>query len=797
MDNLNGRQTEFTNLLLDEEQFKTIKHYSEVLNVSEKTIKKDLIAIEKYLNKFKVQLEKKHSMGIMIKDVRKAKLLLHNNLQIQESKNKKISINERRIEIIKEMLIKPHNITSIQKLSEKYYVSKTSIINDFKYIEKWLSLFKLTLEKTVEGTQVKGLEVSIRRAICSLLFEYSNTKKNENTVEELAARLDVVTLNGLSELFEKDKIIYVNRLLLDLEKKYNCKIDEPYYTNLLTHILISMERGSTGKFILKKEKVGDFKSEKDYKEAVLCIDKINNDFGMKLDEAEVYYLYQYFVSFGLIKEVAESQDKVLNKLDYVSIEFRNMMTKCIEEILQINITNDKDIMYKLLLHIRPMLNRMEYDIQISNPLINEIREQYPILLNVCKAAALMVSYQLKQKVIPMDEIGYLAVYYQLGLENSYIKKRILVVCHSGYGTSQLLRTKLNRYFPELEIVDNVSSSRIKNRNVDDIDFVVTTVPLEFQSKPYILVSTFLNEYDIKNISDFLLNNKNKHERKKVTTKLIGEYLQEELVYFNISESDVKKEINKNYKTCVAFNEINIDRNLKIQLGFHKSECILGLSINDIENNEKQLTFYIAVENIELMTHMLKEIINFDIKENYANYLRKCTKKKDVKQYFALNSKGGGEMDINLAKVIKKETIKLNMEATTKDEALKELTELLYDAGVLSDKEAFLKDVYYRETLGATGIGNKIAIPHGKSKFVNKTSIAFGKAKADIKWESLDDEPVHFIILFAVTESDKDSVHVRLLSKVAGKLGDDEVCESLLNAATPEEVYEIFTREEEF
>ena len=254
MYNLNARQIEFINLLLDEKQYKPIKYYTEFLNVSDKTLKKDLVVIEEYLNKYNVELDKKHSIGIMIKDVMNAKLILHNTLQSQESKNKKISINDRRIEIIKHMLIDSHNSTSIQKLSDKYYVSKTSIVNDFKYIEEWLSSFKLKLEKTVEGTQIKGLEVNIRRAIASLLFEYSNGERNEKTIEELATRLDVVTLNGLSELFEKDKIIYVNRLLLDLEKKYNCRIDEPYYINLLTHILISMIRGEKESQYTKKKK---------------------------------------------------------------------------------------------------------------------------------------------------------------------------------------------------------------------------------------------------------------------------------------------------------------------------------------------------------------------------------------------------------------------------------------------------------------------------------------------------------------------------------------------------------------
>lgn len=183
MHNLNSRQVEFINLLLDENQYRPIKYYTEFLNVSDKTLKKDLVVIEEYLNKFNVELDKKHSIGIAIKDVMNAKLILRNTLESQRNKNKKISINDRRIEIIRDMLIDSHNSTSIQKLSDRYYVSKTSIINDFKYIEEWLHSFNLKLEKTVEGTQIKGFEVDIRRAIASLLFEYSKDGRNKKLLK--------------------------------------------------------------------------------------------------------------------------------------------------------------------------------------------------------------------------------------------------------------------------------------------------------------------------------------------------------------------------------------------------------------------------------------------------------------------------------------------------------------------------------------------------------------------------------------------------------------------------------------
>ncbi|WP_251860063.1 BglG family transcription antiterminator [Clostridium sp. Marseille-Q2269] len=796
MDRLNLRQIQFINLLLNENEFKPIEYFTKFLRVSNKTLKKDLIIIEHYLSGFHIKLDKKHGSGIMIKDVWNAKLVLRDNLNIEKNKDEKISINHRRIEIIKDMLINSHSSTSIQKLADKYYVSKTSIINDFKYIEQWLSSFNLILEKNVEGTKLKGLEVDIRRAIASLLFQYSNNDKNEKNIKELASRLDAVTLNGLSELFEKERIIYVNKLLLDLEKKYNCRIDDIYYMNLITHILISMSRGEEGKSIRIKEEEENFKSKKEYREAILCVDRINKEFKINLGESEVYYLYQYFTSFGLIKEEAKNEDKILNKLDQRAITFRNKLTECIQKILQINIEKDKVVMDKLLLHIRAMLNRMQYNIEISNPLIQDIREQYTTILNICKIASIIVSHDLKEKEVPLDEIGYLALYYQLGLENSSTKRKVLVICHSGYGTSKLLSVKLERHFPQFEIIESTSATRVTNMNLDSIDLIISTVPLSLQNKPYLLVSTFLNEQDIKTISNFLTENKNYKSKVTVETKLIAKYLNEDLIYFNEKKGEVIEGFHKQINKNIIFHEIELNKNLKICISFFNKKDTLGFSINNIENNEKQIVFYIATENTKIMIDLVKEIANFQITEDYASYLTKCKKKEDVKSYFKLNNEGWDNMGVDLKKVVRKETIKLDMKATTKDEALKELTDLLYEAGTISNKEKFLKDVYYRETLGSTGIGNGIAIPHGKSEFVSKTSIAFGKSKSPIKWETLDGEPVHFVILFAVTESDKNSVHVRLLSKVAAKLGDDKACDALLKATTPEKVYDIITGSEE-
>ncbi|MFP3408828.1 PTS sugar transporter subunit IIA, partial [Pseudomonas sp. SIMBA_065] len=86
---------------------------------------------------------------------------------------------------------------------------------------------------------------------------------------------------------------------------------------------------------------------------------------------------------------------------------------------------------------------------------------------------------------------------------------------------------------------------------------------------------------------------------------------------------------------------------------------------------------------------------------------------------------------------------------TKEQIISQLTDLLCQTGAVTDKAAFLKDVYLREELGSTGFENHIAIPHGKSAAVAKTRIAVGRLRQDIPWETIDGTKVRLVILFAV------------------------------------------------
>ncbi len=144
--------------------------------------------------------------------------------------------------------------------------------------------------------------------------------------------------------------------------------------------------------------------------------------------------------------------------------------------------------------------------------------------------------------------------------------------------------------------------------------------------------------------------------------------------------------------------------------------------------------------------------------------------------------------MELEEILDERIIKIGLDAGSKDDAIRKMSAILYENGYINDIEDFVKDIYLREQEGVTGIGNGVAIPHGKSGSVTRIGIAIATLKDEIEWETLDGEKVNTIFLFCVsndTNSARD--HLVLLSKVAAKIADDEMLQKISMAKSAQEV----------
>lgn len=149
-----------------------------------------------------------------------------------------------------------------------------------------------------------------------------------------------------------------------------------------------------------------------------------------------------------------------------------------------------------------------------------------------------------------------------------------------------------------------------------------------------------------------------------------------------------------------------------------------------------------------------------------------------------------EEKVDIAKIINANLIKLDLKGITKKEVIGELSDLLKLDNDIDNKQVFVKDVFKREMEGETGIGQGVAIPHGKSTAVKNTTIAIGLSNHPIPWETLDDQPVTAVILFAVRDQDASTLHLKLLQQVAILLSDEDFIDKLHHAKTKEKVIQL-------
>lgn len=138
----------------------------------------------------------------------------------------------------------------------------------------------------------------------------------------------------------------------------------------------------------------------------------------------------------------------------------------------------------------------------------------------------------------------------------------------------------------------------------------------------------------------------------------------------------------------------------------------------------------------------------------------------------------------------KDRVSFDLKAASKDEAINELIQILYEDGKIIDKEKFRQAVLKREEEFSTGIGMGIAIPHGKSNAVKEASIAFGRSNKGVDYESMDDKPAHLFFLIAVPEESSD-VHLKALSEISRKLMHTETRENLFKVESFEEFIKVF------
>jgi transcriptional antiterminator/mannitol/fructose-specific phosphotransferase system IIA component (Ntr-type) len=510
----NKRSGKLLEILLQKESEITITELAEKFTVSARTIRSDLTKLAEWLADRKINLIKKPGSGVWLEINNTQREFLQTRLDQLKNYQAPVSPEKREKLILKYLLSAEHEHT-MEELAKKLFVSRSTIYNDLTAVERWLNNYDLELERRQNfGVYVIGSEKNWRKAVAELLVDLKNDKELKlmlsNEFGEISAVEDNV-YQQLADLFGELDFKRIEEIIRQVEFEAEFSFADEAITALVIHIAIALERLNKNKDVeMSNEQLAVLRSKKEFKIAEKIAIKINAEYKIEIPASEIGYISLHILGSKIQQNIENADLKhVIKNSDPETVKIAVKIINRVTKILDYDFNSDEQLLLGLILHLRTAINRLKYGLSIRNPILNKIKQNYPDVFGAAWSCSIIFQQSLDLKVNE-DEIGYIALHLGASKERLAGSFKTIIVCGSGVGTSQLIASKLRRYLPHLEIVDILSTHELIKYNLAEIDFVITTIPINSDKLPVkvIKVSAFLSQFDLKQLKNQLAALKN-------------------------------------------------------------------------------------------------------------------------------------------------------------------------------------------------------------------------------------------------------------------------------------------------
>ncbi|MFB5663656.1 BglG family transcription antiterminator [Alteribacillus sp. HJP-4] len=500
MDYITARERALLQFLLKKDEEVPVSVMARDLEVSTRTIHRDLKALDSFLTSRGLAIKKSTGKGVSLTGTKENMKEL--SLQLLQQSPAEYTAEERRILEICTLLESKEPI-KLTALAIDLKVTAATISHDLDRLEDWLSFFELTLtRRRGSGVQLEGSETAKRRAMSSVIAEnfreedfFSMIRKN---IDDKRDQEKGEISNRLLGMVEEDKWSAVEEALSLLSEELPYSFADSAYIGLVVHLTLAVERIEQGQNIdMNPEFLNSLEMTKEFTLAGKITSRLEQVFQIIIPKAETGYITMHLRGAKL----RQDQEFILDTNNLPAAVYAKKLMRYIQEETGVFLTGEGSLYEGLVSHLEPTLYRLQENMKIHNPLLQEIKRDYPDLFKIVEKAA---GKAFGEIMIPEAEIGFLALHFGAALERSRQQQTIkaLVVCSSGIGSSKMLLTRIEREIPELAELKNISMMEIEEERSKGFDLIISTLPLS-GNEPHIVVNPFLSEDDIENIRSYI------------------------------------------------------------------------------------------------------------------------------------------------------------------------------------------------------------------------------------------------------------------------------------------------------
>lgn len=495
MDSLTIRQKFILNSLIEKGPL-TIKGLSQQIDVSERTILREISSINNWIKQYNLRISDnggKVQINGSRENLEKVRELFDGVPLLWM-----LTQEQRQVIMTAQLLLAKEPIKSAF-FSYQFNVVEGTIIFYLDKIESWLRTKNLNLvRRRGYGLEIAGSDWNKRNAFAELLYNYKSISELLSFLYEDSN--DYLLQTFFKITFGEDLIAAVKGILKKLYYKGNIlKDNDVGYFSAFIHMLLAIERTRSNVPIeLPEYLINDVLSLNEGS-LIKDIEKILMENGIKLPESELAYLAIHLNGDNNIYKDDIGHKELGFDLEESICEIVNIVCKK----LSVEIKCDNQLMAGLKQHINPALYRLTMGLEVRNPVINEIKEYYKDLFEAVDYACKLV-FSKYNLVVPANEVGYITMHIGAAIERQHrfkSKLRILIICPNGISTAKILCGKLQNRFPEINEIDICSMREMDEKIDKGYDMILSTV--DINKKPYnniTVISPLLPNKDIEKIS---------------------------------------------------------------------------------------------------------------------------------------------------------------------------------------------------------------------------------------------------------------------------------------------------------
>lgn len=455
------------------------------LSVSTRTVRADIAALNALLAQHGAQFILNRGSGYQLKIDDAAR---YQTLQAERPRGLRIprSGPERVHYLLLRFLTSAFSL-KLEDLADEWFVSRATLQNDMAEVREWFSRYRLSLEtRPRHGMKLFGSEMALRACLTDLLWELAQLNARHPLIIEEAVYAGVPEQLAV--------------ILPEIFSRHHIRLTDEGELFIRLYCAVAVRRISEG-FPLSEFSAddGDENVHDAARDIAAALQQLA---GKPLAAAEEHWLRVHIAA-------RQRQDITPSTISADDDEaLVNYILSYINNHYNYNLQNDPQLHADLLTHIKTMITRLRYQIMILNPLLDNIKQHYPMAWDMTLAAVSSWSKHTPY-TISENEVGFLVLHVGVGLERHYNigyqrRPRVLLVCDAGNAMARMIEAVLQRKYPQIEVTRTVTLRDYEQCDALSEDFVISTARISEKAKPVVTIAPFPTEYQLEQIGKLVL-----------------------------------------------------------------------------------------------------------------------------------------------------------------------------------------------------------------------------------------------------------------------------------------------------